>query len=150
MAATDETTMIASAGKRLQILLDSYARLAGAPLASDAVSLWGLPAAVLAHDISDPPEFFFGNAQALALFRMDVLSFIGLPSYKSAEPDLRVERAAMFAQLQKRDIVTGYSGIRIAADGTRFRIVDAMIWNLRDTAGALHGQAARIDRVEPA
>lgn len=72
-----------------------------------------------------------------------------MPSYKSAETQHREERAAMLARLQASDIVTGYAGIRIAADGSRFRIRDAVIWNLRDHAGVLHGQAAWFERVEP-
>jgi hypothetical protein len=32
--------------------------------------------------------------------------------------------------------------VRIAADGTRFRIEDAVIWNLVDEAGHRQGQAA--------
>jgi len=103
---------------------------------------------VLAHDRTVPPLFFYANARTLALFKRSADEMIGLPSHLSAEPDAREERAAMFAMLEAEDIVTGYSGIRVASDGSRFRIVDATIWNLRDASGTLHGQAARVDEVE--
>jgi len=137
-----------SAGDRLVLLLDSYRRVTGQPLAANAADLWQAPYAVLAHDTKTPPEFFYANARTLDLFRRSAAQMIGLPSYQSALPDAREERAAMLAQLEAQDVVKGYSGIRVAADGTRFRIVDAVIWNLRDAAGTLHGQAARIDHVE--
>lgn len=140
--------MEASAGARLALLAASFARLTGRELAPGG-DLWTTPAAVVAHGTQDPPLFFYGNAQALALFRMKAEEFIGLPSYRSAEPALREERAAILAQLDKADVVAGYNGIRIAADGTRFRIHDAVIWNLLDDAGARHGQAAWFDRWEP-
>lgn len=136
------------AGQRLAILLESYRRLTGQVLARDAQALWKAGFAVLAHDRSSPPEFFYANARALALFKRTASQMIGLPSHLSAQPDARADRAAIFARLEAEDIVTGYSGIRVAADGSRFRIVDAVIWNLRDSAGTLHGQAARIARVQ--
>jgi hypothetical protein len=148
MVNSDETLMRESAGDLLVLLLDSYRSLTGHTLASDAKELWRAPYAVLAHDTRVPPEFFYANACTLALFKRTAAAMIGLPSHLSAEPDAREERAAMFARLEAEDVVTGYCGIRIAGDGTRFRIMDAVIWNLLDAAGTLHGQAARIDRVE--
>lgn len=148
MKQGDFDRMQTSAGDRLAVLLESYERLTGKPLATSAEALWQAPYAVLAHDTSTPPEFFYANARTLALFKRSADEMIGLPSHLSAEADAREERARMFERLKANDIVTGYSGVRIAADGTRFRIIDAVIWNLRDAAGALHGQAARIDDVE--
>ena len=126
---------------QLALLADSFARLTGRPLAPGG-DIWNAPAAIVAHGTQDPPRFFYGNAQALALFRMSPAQFIGLPSHLSAESNLREERAAMLARLEAEDVVTGYHGVRIAADGTRFRIRDAVIWNLRDASGQRHGQAA--------
>lgn len=130
------------------VLLDSYRRLCGHALAANADALWSAPYAVLAHDTCSPPRFFYGNDRSLSLFKWQARDMIGLPSHHSAEPDARADRTAMFAQLEAKDVVAGYSGVRIAADGTRFRIIDAVIWNLRDGQGTLHGQAARIDHVE--
>ncbi len=148
VAMNDRATMEASAGARLQVLLYSFARLVGRPLAADADALWHLPAAVVAHDTRAVPQFFYANARALAQFRMGAADFIGLPSYKSAEAGHRDERATMLARLDVADLVTGYAGVRVAADGTRFCIRDAVIWNLRDASGTLHGQAAWFEQAE--
>ena len=141
------TIMEASAGARLALLADSFVRLTGRALVPDG-DVWGAQAAILAHDTQNPPRFFYGNARTLALFRMAPAQFLGLPSHESAEPAHRDERAAMFARLEADNVVFCYAGVRIAADGTRFQISDAVIWNLVDEAGVRHGQAAWFDRWE--
>jgi hypothetical protein len=138
----DEQAMRGNAGERLGLLGSSFARLTGRALC--AGDLWNAPLAVVAHDTANPPRFFYGNRLALDLFRMTAAQFIGLPSFNSAEPGLREERAQIFVKLEADDVVTGYSGVRIAADGTRFEIKDAVIWNLVDAHGQRHGQAAAI------
>ena len=143
----DRTLMETSAGARLALLADSFARLTGRALAPGG-DLWSADAAILAHGTESPPLFFYGNARTLALFRMPAADFLGRPSYTSAEPAHREERARMFAKLEADDVVTGYAGVRVAADGTRFRISDAVIWNLVDPAGVRHGQAAWFARFE--
>ena len=134
--------MEASAGARLAVIAQSYQRLTGEPLATPPGDLWSAPRVILAHGIEDPPLFFYGNRLALDLFAMSVGDFIGMPSHKSAEPALREERAAMLGKLAARDVVDDYSGVRISADGRRFRIGQATIWNLLDEDGTRHGQAA--------
>lgn len=146
MGMTDKIAMEQSAGMRLALLQSSFERLTGGPLVTPGSDVWTAPVAVVAHGREDPPLFFYGNAQALALFRMDAAAFIGLPSYKSAEPAHRDERAALFARLQSCNVVNDYHGIRIAADGTRFRIENAVIWNLIDSSGHPRGQAAAFGR----
>jgi hypothetical protein len=143
----DRDRMEASAGARLALLADSFKRLTGRPLAPDG-DMWTAPAAIVAHGTQEVPLFFYGNRSALSLFRMSADQFIGLPSYRSAEAALREERAAMLARLDAADVVTGYKGVRVAADGTRFRIKDAVIWNLVDERGQRHGQAAWFDAWE--
>lgn len=137
----DRAVMEASAGARLGLLAASFQRLTGRPLTPDG-DVWGAAGAILAHDTHNPPRFIFGNARALDLFRMPAADFLGRPSHTSAEPAHREERARMFAKLEAHDVVTGYAGVRIAADGTRFLIEDAVIWNLLDEHGQRHGQAA--------
>lgn len=143
----NEQAMRKSAGQRLALLKESFARLTGRPLCQG--DLWSAPVAVVAHNTDDQPRFFYGNRLALELFRMTAAQFIGLPSYKSAEPALRAERQQIFVKLEADDVVTGYTGIRIAADGTRFWIKDAVIWNLVDERGQRHGQAAAISQWQP-
>lgn len=142
MSATDQKIVEDCAGDRLDLLLSSYERLVGQPLAASADDLWHNPAAVVVHGTEDDPLFCYANACALTLFKMNADSFIGMPSRKSTGPEHLDERAAMLAKLDGDDVVTGYSGVRVAADGSRFRINDAVIWNLRDENGELHGQAA--------
>jgi len=138
----DREKMAASAGARLALIAQSFERLTGNPLAASPEALWDAPRAIVAHGTEEVPLFFYGNRQALELFAMTAGRFIGLPSHKSAESALRGERAAMLAKLAERDVVDDYAGVRIAADGRRFRIEQATVWNLRDESGALHGQAA--------
>ena len=73
---------------------------------------------------------------------MRAADLIGLPSQHSAEPALREERARMFTRLEESDIIDDYRGVRISADGRRFEIARAYVWNLVDERGARHGQAA--------
>lgn len=140
----DEQAMRDNAGERLALLHASFARLTGRTLWDG--DLWNAPLAVVAHDTDNPPCFFYANRLALDLFRMTAAQFIGLPSFNSAEPALREERAQIFVKLEADDVVTGYRGVRIAADGTRFEIKDAVIWNLVDECGQRHGQAALIEK----
>ena len=48
----------------------------------------------------------------------------------------------MLAGLAESGIVHGYTGVRITADGRRFAIGGANVWNLVDGNGRHHGQAA--------
>lgn len=135
------------AGTRLALIAESFARLAGKPLVVAGAdnlegALWDAPQAIVAHGTEAEPLFFYGNRTALALFGMRAADFIGMPSHRSAEPAQRAERAAMLERLGHGRIVDDYSGVRIAADGRRFRIERAHVWNLLDESGATHGQAA--------
>jgi hypothetical protein len=139
---TDRELMEASAGPRLALISESFARLTGEALVPAGQDLWSMPRAVVAHGTEGVPKFFYGNERALELFAMPAERFVGMPSHESAEPSMRTERAAMLERLQRDDVVADYSGVRIAADGTRFRIERATIWNLVDECGVRHGQAA--------
>ncbi len=132
----------AEAGDRAALICASYRRLTGAPLLSEGTKLWRAPVAVVAHGTQPEPRFFYANRLALDLFRMSAVQFIGMESRFSAGETDRAERAAMLAELEKRDVVRGYRGVRVAGDGTRFVIENAVIWNLRDDAGKRCGQAA--------
>jgi len=139
--------MRASAGERLALIAESFERLAGRPLVELArngleQAMWGAPRAIVAHGTEAEPLFFYGNRVALELFAMTAAEFIGLPSHRSAEPALREARAQMLAGLERSGIVNGYEGVRVAADGRRFAIAGAHVWNLVDGHGIRHGQAA--------
>jgi hypothetical protein len=122
------------------IIAASYLRLTGEFLASGP--LWTAPVAVVAHGTEASPRFFYANRLALDLFRMSADQFVGMESRLSAGPADRAERATMLAQLNAANVVRGYRGVRVAGDGTRFTIENAVIWNLLDERGQHHGQAA--------
>ena len=144
---SDRLAIQASAGERLALIAESFERLAGRPLVEPSPggleqAMWEAPRAIVAHGVETEPLFFYGNRVALELFAMTADEFIGLPSHRSAEAGLREARARMLAGLEQSGIVEGYAGVRIAADGRRFAISGAQVWNLVDGQGARHGQAA--------
>lgn len=146
----DRTIIEASAGARIALIAESHLRLTGRPLvpvASDPASaMWEMPAVILAHDTEADPLFFYGNRAALDLFELDAAQFVGMPSRLSAEPLLREERGALLDRVTRHGFIDDYSGIRISATGRRFRIEQATVWNLVDSAGQMHGQAATFSR----
>jgi len=135
-----------SAGHRLSLIAASFRRLTGRDLvaAGDdlAGALWTAPRAVVAHGIQATPVFFYGNRLALDLFQTTAQAFVRTPSAHSAEPAHRDERARLLEAVSRQGFIDDYSGVRISAAGRRFRIQRAVVWNLMDEAGGLHGQAA--------
>ena len=54
----------------------------------------------------------------------------------------RDERAEMLATTQRQGYIDNYAGIRISSTGKRFKIDQALVWNLIDDYGNPVGQAA--------
>ena len=135
---------------RIALIDESYRRLTGRQLVQPqddlALAFWNAPRAIVAHGTEADPIFFYGNALALELFEMSADVFTRLPSRLSAEPMHRDERAELLDRVARDGFIDDYAGIRIAATGQRFRIEQAIVWNLIDAAGAVHGQAATFDR----
>lgn len=132
----------------------SYESLRDAPLFADAhgdivAQAEQADFGLLMHNGGADPIFQYANARARALFGYTLTEFRRLPSRLSAEPDRRDERARMLREAAAHGYFEGYEGIRIAKDGRRFRIVDALIWQISDAEGRILGQAAKIPRVEP-
>ena len=98
------------------------------------------------HGTEPDPLFFFANAAALAAFGYPLDRFVGLPSRLSAEAPLREERQALLDRVSAAGYIADYAGVRIDAEGRRFGIAGAIVWNLVDAGGAVHGQAARFAR----
>ena len=136
---------------RLELLADSFLRLTGRPLADDPSpdGLWNAPRVIVAHGTEADPVFFYGNRLALEAFEMDFSDFTRLPSRYSAEPINREERAVLLDRVSRDGFIDDYSGIRISATGRRFRIEQAVVWNLTDRNGRCHGQAATFERWVP-
>ena len=143
-------TATRSAAYRLPLITESFAHLTGRTLVADggdpALALWSAPRAIVAHGTGQDPIFFYGNRLALTLFEIAIADFIRMPSRLSAEPMARDERARLLARVAADDVIEDYAGVRISATGRRFRITQAVVWNLKDANGSIHGQAAAFDR----
>lgn len=135
---------------RLALIASSYRRLTGHDLipanADPEQALWEAPRVILAHGTEPDPIFFYGNRAALDRFGLSLEAFIGMPSRLSAEPMHRDERQSLLDRVTAHGFIDDYSGIRVAADGRRFRVEAATVWNLIDAGGTIHGQAATFDR----
>ena len=133
---------------RIALIAQSHARLLGHDLVGpddddDVVAaLWRSPLAIVAHGFEPDPIFFFGNAAALGAFESDIEAFTRMPSRLSAEAPLREERQALLDRVTTNGFIGDYAGVRISAKGHRFRIGPATVWNLVDSRGQVHGQAA--------
>lgn len=132
-----------------QILLNNFERLLGYQLISrvgtkqeQAAALFNANFVVVSHGIEADPILNYGNQTALNLWGMDWVNFTQTPSRLTAEPMNRAERTAMLKQVQTQGYVDNYYGVRIAATGQRFKIEQAIIWNLVDSSGNKCGQAA--------
>lgn len=138
---------------RLPLIVESYLWLLGRPLVTPgqdiASAIWDAPRVIVAHGTEDDPIFFYGNRRALEAFEMDFAAFAQLPSRYSAEPLAREERARLLARVARDGFIDDYAGVRISATGKRFRIAQAVVWNLVDAAGVCHGQAATFERWQP-
>jgi PAS domain S-box-containing protein len=127
------------------VLTGSYARRLGEPLVppgADAAWLYGqAPFAVLAHDGAADPRFIYANRAAQACFGYTQEEMVGLPSRLSAEMPERAERQRLLDAVARDGFTRGYRGLRIAKDGRRFWIEQAVVWQL-DRDGVIVGQAA--------
>lgn len=127
-------------------LLRSYHSLTGKHLiasGSDAAKqAYEAPFVLLSHDGADNPLLTYGNLTAQKLFSMDWKKLVGMPSQKTTEAPVRAEREQLLHRVTERGFIDDYSGIRIAADGRRFMIHKATVWNVSDSQGIRIGQAA--------
>lgn len=140
------------AGKRLQLIANSYKQLTGhdliAPGSDIASAMWELPQVILAHGTEADPIFFYGNRRALELFELTPSQIIRMPSRLSAEPLLREAREKLLQRVAQHGFIDDYEGVRISSSGKRFKIKRATVWNLIDEQGHVHGQAATFSQWE--
>jgi len=147
---TDMPVVTNEALQRLDLIVGSYQRLTGRHLIEPNPAhlwqaCWNAPRVIVAHGTEVDPVFFYGNQLALRCFEMDFSSFTRLPSRYSAEPLLREERDALLARVRDHGFIDDYAGVRVSASGKRFRIQQAVVWNLLDEQGQRHGQAATFE-----
>ena len=101
---------------------------------------------IVAHGSEPDPIFFYGNRWALTRFELGFAEFTRLPSRYSAEPLQREARAALLARVQERGFIDDYAGVRVSSSGRRFRIEQAVVWDVLDEHGQRRGQAATFER----
>lgn len=133
------------------LLLDSHRRLVGVSLcppvwaSPSEAATWlyeHAPFGLLVHDASADPRFVYANRTAQRSFGYTWDEFVGLPSRLSAAPDAQRDRDALLSAVNERGYADGYQGLRQCKDGRLFRIEDVCMWNLTDSGGTRHGQAA--------
>ncbi len=134
-------------------LLRSYHALTGKHLiasAEDAAKrAYDASFVLLSHDGADDPLLTYGNLAAQKLFSMDWGKLVGMSSRKTAEAPERAEREELLRRVAENGFIDDYSGVRIAADGRRFMIRNATVWNVCDTQGERIGQAATFSEWQP-
>ncbi|NBV23243.1 MAG: MEKHLA domain-containing protein [Proteobacteria bacterium] len=113
-----------------------------------AAALFNAPFVVVSHGTEPDPVLNYGNRAALGLWEMSWDELTRTPSRLTAEPVAREERARLLAEVTQHGHIANYAGIRISKSGRRFRIAQAVVWNLLDERGAAYGQAAMFDRWE--
>ena len=84
----------------------------------------------------------YANRTAQGLWGLTWDEFIRLPSRLSAEPLVQAERDRLLARVRAHGFIDDYQGVRIARDGTRFRISGAVVWMVVVEGEKAHGQAA--------
>jgi len=109
---------------------------------NDSRHLFEAPFVSVAHGVQDDPLLNYGNLTALSLWQMTLDELIGTPSRRTAEPVHRDERARLLQRTRDDGYIDDYSGIRISSSGQRFRIHQAIVWNVFDDRGNRVGQAA--------
>ncbi|MBD2177601.1 MEKHLA domain-containing protein [Pseudanabaena sp. FACHB-1998] len=137
--------------QHIQLLLYSFHHWTGTELISTsdrqtpleiAKLLFNADFVLVSHGTQADPVLNYGNQRALNLWKMDWQTFISTPSRYTAEPIERSDREKLLAQAKTQGYISDYRGIRIASNGDRFYINQAIIWNVVDPEGKLCGQAA--------
>jgi len=101
---------------------------------------------LVSHGIEPDPVLNYGNRAALELWEMTWEELTRTPSRLTAEAPSQEDRAVLLAAVTERGFIEGYSGVRVSKSGRRFRIVNALVWNLRTDTGGPRGQAAIFDQ----
>ena len=120
----------------------------GLPDSELARQLYEAPFVVVSHGIETDPVLNYGNRAALDRWELDWETFTKTPSRFTAEAPAREERARLLEEVTRHGFIANYAGIRISSTGKRFRITEAVVWNLVDSEGKPAGQAATFDRWE--
>ncbi|MGJ8643745.1 MAG: MEKHLA domain-containing protein [Luteolibacter sp.] len=140
--------------EHVELLLSSFYALTGKHLiepnekTARAQAAYNAPFVLLSHGLEEDPILNYGNHRGQQLFAMSWEKLTTTPSRFTAEEPNRVERAALLKRVSEKGYIDDYSGVRIAADGRRFLIRNATVWNVTDSEGRKVGQAAAFSKWE--
>jgi len=144
------------AAEHAELLLNTFQRLTGKPLIAAShngleryKALYDAPYAVLSHNADKDPLLNYSNAAGMHLFELSWEALIQLPSRYTAEPQTQEERNRLLQQVAEKGYIDEYQGVRISANGQRFMVEDAIVWNLVDDLGNYRGQAAVLYQCTP-
>jgi hypothetical protein len=115
----------------------------------NARHLFEAPFALLSGGTEGDQILNYGNLTALKLWGLTWAQFTRTPSRQTAEPMHQATRAAFLQQVRDNGYVENYGGVRISSSGERFRIENAIVWNLLDDDGLYAGQAAMFPKWTP-
>ncbi|KAJ3316308.1 hypothetical protein HDU76_001902 [Blyttiomyces sp. JEL0837] len=117
-----------------------------------ADTVYNHPIPILTHSgtptSNHDPIFTFANKQALSLFSYPPSTFLQTPSRLSAPPTSRESREQFMKSVAEKGFIQDYQGIRVRSDGSRFKLLDARVWNVLDETGNIVGQAAELVKWE--
>ncbi|MEL6440060.1 MAG: MEKHLA domain-containing protein [Cyanobacteria bacterium J06621_8] len=132
-----------------QIMANSYRQLLGETLIESgntpeklAQDLFQASFVLVSHNNQPEPIFNYANQTALQLWSLSWEEFTQTPSAATTQPDGRSDRQKMLQQAREQGYIDNYQGIRIAANGQKFRIEQVRLWNLTNESGSRCGQAA--------
>ncbi len=133
----------------VQLLRNSLRTLTGrdlleqdCPPAEAARQIFHAPFILLSHNAAEEPLLTYGNRTGLALFELTWEELVVMPSRCTAEAVEREERIRLLAQVKANGFIDDYTGVRVSKHGQRFRIEQAVVWNLTDEKGLFCGQGA--------
>lgn len=139
----------------VQLLLDSFQKAVGRNLIVrtenpilDLQFIENADFVLISHNNDPDPILTYGNPKALELWEMSWNEFTSTPSKETAEEENRRMREEMLEQAKVQGYFDNYEGVRVSKNGKRFRIKDALIWNLVDENGNQVGQAAVFERYD--
>lgn len=136
--------------EHVAILLENLKRWTGVDLAEEfgvaeeelGKGIFEADFCLLSSDLSADPILNYGNQKALDLWEMSWEELTSTRSRDTAKPDSQSDRDGLMRQVNEKNFVAGYSGMRVSKTGREFLIKDVTIWNLFDDDGKPYGRAA--------
>lgn len=107
-----------------------------------AKEIYNAPFVLVSHGTQADPIFNYANLVSQKLWEMTWEEITSLPSKNSAEPESLEERQRLLDEVTQKGFIDNYSGIRISKTGRRFKVENAIVWNLLDSQNQPYGQAA--------